>query len=64
MTTVKVKATRDFQSAQYGSRQRGEQFDYDLDKDSGRLRRDGFVEAAAATAKPAAAKSAGAQGGK
>lgn len=42
---AKVKALRSFQSEGVGSREEGERFDYDVDRDPHRLVKDGFVEA-------------------
>lgn len=41
---MQVKATRDFQSANYGSRAKDETFDYPVTEDPDRLLADGFVE--------------------
>jgi len=43
MATVKVKATRDFQNAHFGSREKDACFDYDLESDPQRLKADGLV---------------------
>ena len=56
-----VKATRDFSSAQVGSREKGEKFEYDTGKDPAHLLRDGFVEEL--EPKPAPSSSGGKAGG-
>ncbi len=57
MTMVQVKVLRDFQgSGEYGSRAKGEKFEYNMDSDPGGLKKLGLVEAVEAEAAPKATK--------
>ena len=56
MATTRVKVLQSWSGGFYGSREKGERFDYDLDKDDADLKKLGFVEAVGDESKPAADK--------
>ncbi len=57
MAMVQVKVVRDFQgSGEYGSRAKGEKFDYNMDSDPGGLKKLGLVEPVDAEPAPKAVK--------